>query len=152
AKDLTPVVWSKAEPPQGALVAVAGDDGKAVAIGMITSEPRQFRVGGTNPAMQPTERAYFGISVGDAPKGGIRIDAVRPGTPAEKAGLKVGDVIRKVGETEINNSDQLGQALRKLKPGDKVEVTLRRGDKTQTLDVTLGKAPQEEKRASYDRW
>lgn len=149
SKGLTPITWSKGEPPaQGYLVAAAGETGKALAVGMITNEPRQFRLS-ENP--NQADRPYLGISPSDG-KGGLRISAVRSGTPAEKAGLKTGDLISKVGETAVKNSDQLAQALRKYKAGQKVGVVVQRGEKTETLDVTLGKLPAELARAPYDRW
>jgi serine protease Do len=154
AKGLTPIKWAKdATPIQGNLVAAAGEDGKALAIGMVTSEPRLFRVSSRPPAaMGAAKRSYVGISTGQVglKSGGVRIEAVRPNTPAEKAGLKTGDVILKLGTATIKKGEHLTQALVLYKPTEKVDVVVKRGEKTETLAVTLGKPPAEQ--LSYDRW
>jgi serine protease Do len=155
AKDLTPIKWAKdATPLQGNLVAAPGEDGKALAIGMVTSEPRLFRVSSRPPAaMAALKRSYVGISTAEAGKaGGVRIEAVRPNTPAEKAGLKTGDVIVKLGTATIKKGDHLTQALVLYQPSQKVDVVVKRGEKTETLAVTLSKPPAELSRESYDRW
>jgi serine protease Do len=153
AKGLTPIKWAKDVTLQGNLVTAAGEDGKALAIGMVTSEPRQFRVA-SRPA-GGEKRGYLGISTSEAGKeAGVKIEAVRGGTPAEKSGLKVGDVITKVGEVTVKTTDNLTQALRKYLPDQKVDVVVKRGDKSQTISLTLGKPPTEpdQNREPYDRW
>src|SRR5262249_52957712 len=109
AKDLTPIKWAREVPVQGNLVAAAGEDGKALAIGMVTTQPPEFRLG-WRPA-GGEKRGYVGISTAEAGKEeGVKIEAVRKDTPAEKSGLKVGDVITKVGEVTVKTTDHLTQA------------------------------------------
>jgi serine protease Do len=67
--------------------------------------------------------------------------AVVPGSPAEKSGLKEGDVITKVNSINVDNKTSLTSALSQFKVGDKVTLTLVRGGKTITASVTLGNAP-----------
>lgn len=64
-----------------------------------------------------------------------------PGGPAAKAGLKEGDIITKVGSDTINNSQSLTAILDKHAVGDTVTLTIIRGGKTITANVTLGAAP-----------
>ncbi|QQG49917.1 MAG: trypsin-like peptidase domain-containing protein [Candidatus Berkelbacteria bacterium] len=64
--------------------------------------------------------------------------AVASGGPAEKAGIKSGDIITKVGNDEITESNPLTRLIRKYNPGDKVTLTILRDGKTQALEVTLG--------------
>ncbi len=60
---------------------------------------------------------------------GVKIAGVRPGSPAERAGLRVGDVIRQVGRREIRNVYDYTYALQELKEGEEIEfVILRRGE------------------------
>jgi serine protease Do len=66
---------------------------------------------------------------------------VVPGSPADKAGLKEGDIITKVGGDSLGSNNSLQSLIGKRKPGDKVTLTINRGGKTQTLDVTLEAAP-----------
>ncbi len=68
---------------------------------------------------------------------GMRISGVSPGSPAEKAGLQEGDVLIKFGPVEIKNIYDYTYALGQFKPGDEVEVTVRRGETTETVHLTL---------------
>jgi S1-C subfamily serine protease len=61
--------------------------------------------------------------------------------PAAKAGLKAGDVITKINDTTVDQTNSLSAVVNKYKVGEKVKLTIVRDGKTQTLDVTLGAAP-----------
>ncbi|WP_308013970.1 S1C family serine protease [Streptantibioticus parmotrematis] len=64
--------------------------------------------------------------------------AITAGGPADKAGLKPGDVITKFGDTLIDSGPTLIGAIWQHRPGDQVQVTYERGGKTSTTTVTLG--------------
>ncbi len=86
-------------------------------------------------------RPYFGSIPDfgtDGPKG-YPISGVSPGSPAQKGGLKGGDLIVKIGPTKIGGLDDFDLALRKFQGGDEVTVTVVRDGKTKTLKVTLAK-------------
>ena len=68
-------------------------------------------------------------------------DTVLSGGPADQAGVQPGDIIAKVGDQAVNETHSLTSLLGKHKVGDKVTLTLVRGGKTITKDVTLGSAP-----------
>jgi putative serine protease PepD len=88
------------------------------------------------------EHAYLGVSTDDVESGnGAAIAEVRTGTPAERAGLEAGDVVTAVDGEDVSSADELRRAIDSHKPGDKVEVTVRRGDGTETVTVTLGTRP-----------
>ena len=70
---------------------------------------------------------------------GVLLEAVMPGSPAEKAGVKGGDVLMKLGDTKIIVLEDFEAALRKHKPGDKVKATVRRGQEQIEVEVTLGR-------------
>lgn len=75
----------------------------------------------------------------DHPKG-LRITGVRENSPAEKSGMKDGDVIIKFGDIDVKNVYDYTHALSTLKPGDKVKVIVLRGpneDQKVTLDLTV---------------
>jgi S1-C subfamily serine protease len=63
---------------------------------------------------------------------------VEPGSSAADAGLQPGDVVTAVGDRPVTSSTELTAAVRSHAPGDKVALTVRRGDQTRTADVTLG--------------
>lgn len=67
--------------------------------------------------------------------------AVASGGPADRAGLKQGDIITKVGSHAINQSNSLSALIGNYKVGDKVQLTYIRDGKTQTVTVTLQQAP-----------
>jgi Zn-dependent M28 family amino/carboxypeptidase len=69
---------------------------------------------------------------------GVVIGGTTSGTPAEKAGLRGGDVIVKVGERATGTLMELSTALASYKPGDRVKVVYRRGGQERTADVVLG--------------
>ncbi|MCL5942202.1 MAG: PDZ domain-containing protein, partial [Actinobacteria bacterium] len=73
---------------------------------------------------------------------GVLVAATDPGTPAARAGLKQGDIIFKINDTDISSDVDLFKFLRRKKPGDTVSVTFDRNGKTQTVQVTLGERPQ----------
>lgn len=67
--------------------------------------------------------------------------SVITGGPADKAGLKGGDIITKVDRTSVDENHSLVGLLGKYQPGDKVKLTVVNGDKTRTVTVTLGTMP-----------
>jgi hypothetical protein len=69
---------------------------------------------------------------------GVLVSAVRPGSPAEQAGIKGGDVIVRVGATRIVSLQDLTYALRAHRPGDVVEVAWQRAGRLETALVKLG--------------
>src|SRR5262249_7027537 len=67
-----------------------------------------------------------------------RIAEVVPGLAAERAGLKEGDIIRKLDGVEMKGSQQLQLAIREHHPKDKVTLVIEREGKLQTVEATLG--------------
>jgi S1-C subfamily serine protease len=79
----------------------------------------------------------FGLSV----QTGAYVVDVSPGGPAEKAGVKAGDVIASFDGKTVTSSEQLGQEIHALKPGDQVKVELVTPQGPKTITVTLGVNP-----------
>ena len=67
---------------------------------------------------------------------GLKLDGVRPGSPAEKAGLRAGDVIIKIANLPIKNVYDYTYALGELRAGEEVAVVIRRDGREQTLRIT----------------
>jgi S1-C subfamily serine protease len=74
----------------------------------------------------------------DGAPGGAGIVAVTAGGPADRAGLRPGDIIRSVGPAPTPDASALSQALAAARPGDRVTVTVTRGTET----ATSGTAPR----------
>jgi len=84
----------------------------------------------------------MGISVDSAyAGGGARIanvpNAILPGGPAAKAGLKAGDIILEIDGKAVANGDELIVAIRSHNVGDRVTVKFQRGTATRTVSLTL---------------
>lgn len=74
--------------------------------------------------------------------GGIEVASVVPGGPADGGGVQPGDVIVAVDGDTVTHLPDLFAGLRARSPGDRVEVTVARGDSVRTtVAVTLGAAP-----------
>ncbi len=73
-----------------------------------------------------------------APNGSGGAPAVTPGGPADKAGLKPGDVITKLDDTIVDSGPTLISEIWTHKPGDKVTVTYVRDGKQATTQIVLG--------------
>jgi YidC/Oxa1 family membrane protein insertase len=74
-------------------------------------------------------------------KRGALVRVVGKGTPAEEAGLQPDDIITKLDEIQITSAAGLVQALADTRPGQQIEVTVRRGNKDERLTATLGRIP-----------
>jgi putative serine protease PepD len=69
---------------------------------------------------------------------GATIAQVTPGEAAAGAGIKAGDVVTKVDDRVIGQSEDLAATVRSYAPGSKVTLTVKRGNDTRTVTVTLG--------------
>lgn len=69
---------------------------------------------------------------------GVRISGTRAGSPAAAAGMREGDVIRRIGRFPVDDLQGMTDALRAHRPGDEVEVEIERENRRLTLRVTLG--------------
>ena len=89
---------------------------------------------------QTSTNARFGVTMGIMPDytfagTGVRADGVTDGKPAQKAGLKAGDVIIQLGDNNVNSLENYMQVLGKFKKGEKTKVKFKRGN--ETLEVTV---------------
>ncbi len=78
-----------------------------------------------------------GIIVPDDVESGVAIVSVSKNSPADKAGLKKGDIVLKLGDAQVKNRAALRYELYKHKVGDKIKVTIYRDNKIKEFEVTL---------------
>jgi hypothetical protein len=102
------------------------------------------------PAPLPTQTAApnaaspgYGAYLGTVPDmtgapGGVRLVGVRAGSPAERAGLRGDDIITRIGSTDTPDLQAMTDALRSHRPGDTVEIVVRRGAGVTTFRAKLG--------------
>ncbi|WP_422933715.1 trypsin-like peptidase domain-containing protein [Sinomonas sp. P47F7] len=120
-------------------------------IGVGFSIPANYavRIGQEIISSGKAQHAQLGVSVQPAaPNGdtnssfsvGAQIAQVTSGSPADKAGLKTGDVITHFGDFAIGDASELTAAVRQQAPGSTVKVTYTRNGQSASTDVTLGAA------------
>jgi serine protease Do len=96
------------------------------------------------------ERGKLGVSVGDAsdakvrealglkgPVTGAVIAQVVPGSPAQEAGLRAGDIITRLDEKPINNAADLSSTARNLRSGSSVNAVIRRQGASMLVQISL---------------
>lgn len=88
---------------------------------------------------QQSNQGYLGLSVMDD-NGKLTVASVVANGPAEKAGVKQGDVITAVNGTNVASFADLKKALNGKHPGDAVTLAITRNGSAQNLSVTLGDA------------
>ena len=95
---------------------------------------------------------YLGLSLGEvsgavakelklAQGTGVYVNAVVSMSPAQKAGLKTGDVLIKCDHKKVNNPEQVSQILWNKKAGDVIKVVLNRDGREKSFHVKLENAP-----------
>jgi serine protease Do len=75
---------------------------------------------------------------------GALVGDVTSGSPSDKGGIKVGDIITAVNDKEIKNSTELRNLIASIEPGTTVRIRLIRDGKELTLKVDLGERPSDE--------
>jgi serine protease Do len=79
-----------------------------------------------------------------ADQSGALVAGVQSDTPASRAGLQPGDVIRSVDGTKIDNPRDLAVQVASVKPGTSAQLDIVRDGKSQTISVTVGELPNEQ--------
>jgi len=95
-------------------------------------------------------RAFLGV-VTEKNEKGAKITSVEKESAAEKTGLTKDDIITQIGDTKIENSEDLYDAVGQYKPGDKITINYLRDGKPATATATLGKSKSAELRFNLDR-
>jgi hypothetical protein len=96
--------------------------------------------GSPNFGSGPVRRVILGVIpdyASQESRVGVLISGTTPGTPADAAGLREGDLLVQFGTQKLENLMDLTQALAGCKPGDRITIKLIRGTQTMSFDVTL---------------
>ncbi|MGB5351203.1 MAG: trypsin-like peptidase domain-containing protein, partial [Polyangiales bacterium] len=88
----------------------------------------------------PELAAHFGGNF----DGGALVNVVVPGGPAEKAGLRSGDVITAIGDQQIREGHDLLRTVLRQGVGERLNLEVRRGGKTKRIAVVTGERPSED--------
>jgi M6 family metalloprotease-like protein len=93
----------------------------------------------SRPMVPGKQSATMGVKVASVKDGeGVAIEEIVPGSPAERARLKVGEVILRIDETDIASSQKLDDYVAAKKPDDTVTLTLLLAEKRVEMKVILG--------------
>ena len=117
-----------------------------VALGLETQQRLSYHRGVTSP--DRGDASTFNSSLGNIPDyagppggaPGVLLAGVRPGGAADKAGLRAGDILLRLGTHEIRSVQDLGFALGVARPGEVVTAVVRRAGKELRLETTLQEA------------
>ncbi len=100
---------------------------------------RRGRIGvGVQPVTEPLAESF-----GMKQARGALVTMIEAGGPADRAGMKIGDVILAVGEREVTQSAELPAIIGETAPGKTVPVRIWRDGAARELRVTVGEAPSE---------
>lgn len=121
--------------------------GFAIPINVVKDALGQFNENGRFPS-----KAYLGVQfqmikkqsaiLNGVPEGAYVTDVVT-GTPAEKGGLLVDDIITQIDGQQLNEDTTLSDEISKKKPGDAVKIEVYRDGEKKTLSVTLSETPNQ---------
>ena len=116
--------------------ALDGDTARDIATQLITTGHvnRPF-LGVTYQQLDETAAAANSLVVG------ALVTNITAGSPADRSGIKLHDVITRVNDQSIDDQHPLRDVLRRYAPGTKVSITVYRNGKSQTVQVTLGTQP-----------
>ena len=116
----------------------------AEAIDYLASTEKRLSVSATTggasapPAGSGSRRVSVGAIPDFAFQGpGLRLEGVVPGSPADKAGMQAGDILTHLAGDAVNGLGGFNELLKKLEPGDKVELRWTRAGVEQKATVTV---------------
>jgi C-terminal processing protease CtpA/Prc len=89
---------------------------------------------------QSTQTGWLGVKLLTGPSGAV-VASVTPGSPAQAAGLRAGDVITQVEDRPVVSPVNVVNAVQALGPGETLQLQLQRGPMAFTANVTLGARP-----------
>jgi len=145
AASSTSLVAASDETPEkkDTMIVVAGDnisDGDEPFVWTFPGRAGQGRLGVRLLEMTPELRAHYG-----APRdAGVLVAGFESGSPAEKAGLRAGDIITRAGGEHVESAADLSRAVRHAKTGDSLKLDISRDRAATHVTVKV------ERRAGYD--
>jgi serine protease Do len=146
-KGLKPVKFTDTKKlPRGSWLASSGPTSDPVSVGIVSVMTRKLT--GRDAIITNPNRGYLGIypaddKDSDGNPSGAKINELSPGGAAEKAGLRVDDVIVEMNDKKILTQAELRAFLESLHGGDVVRVKARRKGEMKDFKVTLGSAPKD---------
>jgi WD40 repeat protein len=116
--------------PHGRLFATIGQDRHLKVWGPVTGGMSGVR-----------GKGFLGVTVQDAAGGRVVISTLYEGSAAQTAGLRVGDLLLRVGGQAVEGMTQAVDQIGSFQEGDEIEFEIERGGDVKTVKVRLGKRP-----------
>lgn len=130
--------WAQRQPTPGPKpvrekIVIVDKDGKEHSFDSWGTPVRRGYLGVGLTELSPELRAHFGAP-DDA---GVMVSSVEGGSPADKAGVKVGDIIASLDGKDVKSSWDIRSQVRELKEGEQVPITIYRDGKAQNLSAAI---------------
>jgi putative serine protease PepD len=119
---------------------IDSNSGDSSGVGFAVSSNTVRRVAAALVSGKKVAHPYMGVSLTDA-SGGAGIADVKSGSPADRAGLRRGDVVTAIGGTSVASSEAAVSAINARKPGDRVAIAFRRNGQGHEVSLTLAERP-----------
>ena len=120
----------------------ANNIGFAISVDEVLAVLEQLR---EQAAGTPRNEGFLGVSLAQRKDGGVGsiIETVQPDSPAQKAGIEVGDVVLAVDGEPVNGQAGLVAAIRDRSPGDTITIDLVRDGERVSVSATLVARPRD---------
>lgn len=128
ARGLTAVRWADSIPTVGCWLATPNQDRIPAAIGIVSNSPRSI----------PAPIGFLGVGLDDQKS---LVTHVYPGMAAEKAGLRVHDLVVSISGKPVPTRERLQAEIRRRQPGQTLDLLVQRGAEQLKIQVVLGDAP-----------
>ena len=128
ADSLRPFELHDSAPPAvGSWLITTDIKGGPAAIGVVSVKPRPIK----------SDPALLGVQLRDADEG-PQVTFVMPDSAAQEAGVKINDLVTHLNGKAMKSQRQLVETIRTFMPGERIRLTIKRGDSVKTLRPTLG--------------
>ncbi len=134
----------------GINTAIASTSGSSAGIGFAIPIERATRIADELISKGKVSHPYIGVAIRTVNAAmaneqdlveGVLVQKVIRNSPAQTGGLKIGDVITKIGDTKVKTAEQLITEIKRRKVGTKVSIEFVRDKKKQTVSITLEDKP-----------
>ncbi len=127
---LRPVVWAAGEKPVlGKFIVAAGPGDATLGMGVVSVKERSLR---------EIDQAFVGVGAESHTEGtGVVVKQIAEKSPAEMAGLQLGDIILNMNGTVIGSIMEFRSLLSTMKPGQSVKIVFSRNGNEKTITLTL---------------
>ncbi len=129
----------------GVNTAIVSPSGGSVGIGFAVPSEIAQRIIGELRRSGSIQRGWLGVSVrdiaSDSPSRGVAVEAVEPGSPAARAGVRPGDIVLAVNGDRTDTSRSLVRSVAAIPPGQTARLSLTRQGRPREVSVEVGRRP-----------